>query len=421
MGEAESKISRSDFARVYLQCDQPYYSPGDTVSGNVYVEVFKIFPCQQLELKVKGTEKIKWEENAPAGQNPNPGEPQDPNQPIPKITYHDKKTFFFTVVPLMGFGGTLGPGQYTFPFRFPLFEHVPGTFYYQDKEHRAKVRYVIEAKLKSMNEGIAKDQKYKTRLIVRQKPTSVAINQKISNTSSLCLCCVPKGTCTLEGWFERDAYLPGETCNLVVRCDNRNGQLNIQNFECKLVQTITFKTEKGNQCSLERICHQHNYDGVPASQETNKTMEMQLNDTSGKAGMIGEYEGLNDIIQPTVYGNLATCTYTLVVNPYFEGACTCCSSRPVLRMPLYVYAPPIPNWVPFAPPSNWAPKVYEVQSVVLNVGMPSINVSANLGGMGMGVVQPTFGVQENVQMNMNMNVGEGNYTGGHVEMNVNFG
>lgn len=44
---------------IFVQTDKPYYNPGDTVTGHVYVDMNTIFPAGNIYLKVKGYESKK--------------------------------------------------------------------------------------------------------------------------------------------------------------------------------------------------------------------------------------------------------------------------------------------------------------------------------------------------------------------------
>eukprot|EP00824_Muranothrix_gubernata_P023442 TRINITY_DN627_c0_g2_i1.p1 TRINITY_DN627_c0_g2~~TRINITY_DN627_c0_g2_i1.p1 ORF type:complete len:442 (-),score=33.34 TRINITY_DN627_c0_g2_i1:36-1220(-) len=377
------------------------------------------YPAHLLELSVKGIEKVKWEEekdvNIQAHSQAGVGNQQvssDVNiHERIKQTFKERKPAFLNVVPIYAFPeGSIFPGQYQFPFSFNLPDWVPGTFFFEDPIHRAKVRYSLKVTLHS---GMAETAKYKTKLIVRQKPKNINTNQRVSNQANLCVCCVGKGSSRLEGWFERDAYIPGESANAMIAADNSQGELDISSFSIKLFQKINFRTGHGPVKALERIVAMQDYPGVPAGQKTTESLSLQLRDMN-PGNVKYEFNEFQGTLQPTVYGSLVECSYSLLIHPYFSGTCTCCSGRPLLHVPLFLFAPCLPNYGKLKPPPNWAPKIYPAQTVVLsapsismNVGMPGVSVNA--GGMGM---QVNMGGTTTTQVNMgapqaqvSMNVG----------------
>jgi hypothetical protein len=93
------KIDKSDYnlnlklmANFFIQTDKDFYFAGDTVNGNIFVNVGAlIVGAQGLSLKFTGYECVKWLEarelHRPSQHNRQPGQPP-PFDPIAAIPPH---------------------------------------------------------------------------------------------------------------------------------------------------------------------------------------------------------------------------------------------------------------------------------------------------------------------------------------------
>ena len=54
--------SRASFAGgyIFIKTDQPFYYPGSTVTGKIYIRADKVLDADFIEIKVKGKEKCSW-------------------------------------------------------------------------------------------------------------------------------------------------------------------------------------------------------------------------------------------------------------------------------------------------------------------------------------------------------------------------
>jgi hypothetical protein len=114
MGNGESK---SEYGGLVVHTDQPYSISGEMVTGNIYVQLEKPFPADELRIKLKGKEKCKWYE--PKQRTEGEGE----NMKV--IHYEDKYDEDETIMKfektLYSFDSEFLPaGQYTFPFAFKI-------------------------------------------------------------------------------------------------------------------------------------------------------------------------------------------------------------------------------------------------------------------------------------------------------------
>jgi len=56
---------------IWIQPDKSYYFAGETVTGNVYLNMLSNFPGGIIKLKIKGWESVKWIQMDYIPENPN--------------------------------------------------------------------------------------------------------------------------------------------------------------------------------------------------------------------------------------------------------------------------------------------------------------------------------------------------------------
>lgn len=83
-------------ANFFIQIDKPFYFAGDTVNGNILVNVVQFLPATGISLKFTGYECVKWNSSYEIvrprpvqGQPP----PPDPIAAIPPHLIYNKDNF----------------------------------------------------------------------------------------------------------------------------------------------------------------------------------------------------------------------------------------------------------------------------------------------------------------------------------------
>jgi len=414
--------TRTDELCIYVQTNQPYYAPHSLVDGSVYIDVFKPVIAYRLDLRLKGYERVKWEEL----KQTQPGQPANASNITEKMK--DKKEIFNHEIPLYQISGNLNVGQYQFPFTFTLPDNIPGSFDIKHLDYEGRVRYSLTAALVSDRRDPIK---YKSELIVRQRPNIPNYNAPISSEQAVCVCCLSKGRSRLECSFQTDTYQPGQDAVLMCRADNRAATVAIKSFAVSLYQRISFRTKMGKETNFTRMICSNDFPGVAAGAENMSSpqlMSLKLEDPLAKV----PGSGPKPVLQPNVAGQLINCKYDLEVRPVFDAPCSCCSNVPTATIPLIIYAPPLQNWVS-AMPMNFKPSVFQVNQIILpipsmkveigavpsvgiSVGMPNVTMKADVGsanmtisGPGISVSGPTMNVTAPVtDVHMNMGTGTGN-------------
>lgn len=387
--------TRFDCVSMYVQTDSQFYNPGAQITGAVYLESTAMFSASHIDLRIKGTEKAKWEEL----KNAAPQQPGAPQQNLSeRITekIQDKRYIINQVVPLFQVGGILQPGQYKIPFIFQLKSGIPGSFSFKHLDSLARVKYRLSAVLVT---GTGKDVKHTTEFVVREIPIIPRYNEPIKSDQAVCVCCISKGRCTLECNFQSNTYVPGDTAYAVCKADNRNCTVAIKHFSISLIRTVILRA-RGKENRLVDTITNKDFDGIQAGAENfgaPKLMDLLLVDAEHSIVTQGK-DKQNLGLQPTVNGGLVNCSYTLNIYPIFDAPCSCCSNVPVCTLPLVIFSP-APSQFITAIPQGFAPQVLNSVNFILTdpVPMPAISMQVNLPGMAISAQPPAFGM--NVQVN----------------------
>lgn len=343
---------------LYVQTNEPYYSPNSMVTGSVYLDLYRPLRIYSVELKLRGTERIKWEElkDNPSGNG---------NKITEKMK--DKLEIFRTVVQLQSMSGDLPMGQYQYPFAFQLPDQIPGTFDIKHFDYDGRVRYTLTAVLSCSGRDPVK---HRTELVVRQRPAMANYNTPVRSDENVCICCSNKGRCSMTCHFQSDTYQPGNDAVLMTEVDNTICTVDIKNFVVSLIQHVTFKARNGKSSDFTRTVRSSDFPGI-ARHSSNRgnpqLMSLRLEESGSEAGKL---------IQPNVRGIMITCNYELEIRPIFDAPCSCCSNTPVVKVPLYIYAPELRNWIS-AIPQGFCPKLYNVQNII--IPMPSMKIEFNTG------------------------------------------
>ena len=60
-----------------------------------------------------------------------------------------------------------------------------------------------------------------------------------------------------------------------------------------------------------------------------------------------------------------------------DATCACCASVPSITIPLYIYAPPLQNWIPSVP-SNFHPQIYDTRQIIIPIMSGGLSISGNI-------------------------------------------
>ncbi|KRX08116.1 Immunoglobulin E-set [Pseudocohnilembus persalinus] len=327
--------SSSKYGGIFVQTDKPYYQPGDTVTGHVYVDMHSTFPTSTIYLKVKGYEKVHFKEKR-----------TDDKGNVYYDHYKDKNQFYSHKFKLHTWGSNIPAGQFSIPFSFVLQDHLPGTFYEDDQpnNYTTSIRYTIKSET-DVPKGFDK-LKNKQELVVREKvkgASKPAEGEMIKDTKTWC--CISQGESKIKSYFEYNSYMPGETANIITEIDNSQCKLNIENVVGELIKVVKLQA-KSHNFRKELSVSSTKFGKIDAGET--KLGEKALRTpvtliSSGKP------------IQPSTNGSLVQCNYYLRVSSDMEGV-TCCAEDPNVRIPIQIVAPPPTNYGKVEQPANWNPQ-----------------------------------------------------------------
>lgn len=143
---------------MYIKTDRPYYYPGNTVVGKIYIRTMVPMNPSHIDLHIEGREKTSHR-NFKRNRIETPeGEPDRYEEIMIKEKNEHKNLEFkgrcFT------FNGPLYPGDYTIPFEFTLPPQLPSSIMYRNDRIRerpkAEVNYRIKAILETIDRRVLK-------------------------------------------------------------------------------------------------------------------------------------------------------------------------------------------------------------------------------------------------------------------------
>ncbi|EGR30054.1 hypothetical protein IMG5_143480 [Ichthyophthirius multifiliis] len=376
MGSIQSQDAAG---QIYIQTDQSFYIAGDTVTGKVYVNLQQNFPSNIVNLKIKGYEHSDWSERhqrTVSYQENGQSKTRTENY----YTYHKgRNTFFCHNFPLYSWQDCsfMPAGQYTFPFQFILYNHLPGTYHengsYQNIQYKSNIKYKVKAEIISGKRKI-KDKQY---LVIREPLKNLVQAQYGEGTvKPTTCCCISQGTSVIRCHFDRNSYCPGETAYILADIDNSECDLAVKSLECTFKKILKLKSDSGHETVIIKIIQIRDFPGCPARQTA-----MNENRRQASIQLLAEN---GTLIQPSTKGQLVNCQYQLKVECKLEG-CTCCSNVPDVEVPICLVSPPAIGYGQVQAPVNWNPQVYDVKNVVFSndymyAQQAPIN---NMGGMNM--------------------------------------
>ena len=290
------------------------------------------------------------------------------------------------------------PGQYSFPFTFQLPAGLPGTF--SEAGERWGTRYEAETSYFITGDIHCADGseiRHRQRLIVYEKLMTDITAVALEKTANIYVCCcINRGSVHMESTFDKNAYVSGETANVVCKIEN-NSTSDITAIKTKLRRRIQMRSDAGAMFNQVETISQGTYDGVAAAVEVEAPEAKQgllANDAQGgEYGATGEDKPAKgdeikkvrvstasgdryvpvqlscrdwDYIQPSTNGMLIKCNYWVEVD-----ACVTCSGGISLELPVTIYEPQPATWDVSVPP-GWNPQTFPTASMVV----PMANATA---------------------------------------------
>ncbi|CAI2370985.1 unnamed protein product [Moneuplotes crassus] len=400
MGSSDSR-SQFEHGHIVVQTSKPYFTPGEEVTGNIYLSMDQPFPATSLELEIKGKEEVKWKirKNSSSSNSSH-------NRYHYTIKMEDKKQIFFFQATIYEFEDeTVYAGQYDFPFKFLLPEDLPSSCYFSSYSQKARgmAQYKIKASLKCNTDDM-KDMVFKQTLIIRQQPESIEMSTKADYNAKVykCCCCCSEGTVTMQSETDKTIYTPTETVKIIGNIDNSNSKKDLKKIKVQLVQCVKMYgkrrkrdllktafndpsdflfTAGDSEYNQEFVVMEKEYPGIKKGEMTDEeSNHMELNlaeygqeayiDNSDEENegeqshasldheiLAKDDEALRERIQPTSIGKIIQITYKLKITGDYGTCCGC--SDPQTSIDLFITPPKLPSYQVLEPPPNWNPEIFE--------------------------------------------------------------
>jgi len=258
MGSDSSKVDKRalEYGGIYVNLDKQVYSPNDTVTGTINLNLIKPYPGSRLTLHLTGTEHARWVEryttysggHRTGGRRRRKGRGRAGGMRHHRRAHHHtrvRKETLSTInqeVPIYTWGNNPGAsipaGQYSFPIAFRIPQGLPGSFFFQKDSIIAGISYVITGQL--MPSDIKIPMLRHGREFVIREPLYQPVEQKqilLQKEIKTCCCC-NKGTLNVRTHFEKNAYTPSEEAKIYVEIDNSTLGKSIDSLKFELIQHI---------------------------------------------------------------------------------------------------------------------------------------------------------------------------------------
>lgn len=285
---------------IYIHTDKQKYYAGEVVTGQVILCVIQPLQMNGVFIKLSGLEQTKIEvQRSKHVPDPKPENPQNTRIVFWNEEVNDANTFFRRKYCIFAQSCVLNPGNFVFPFQFPLEAKLPGTFKLQTTHSSvqgvdASVLYQVEAEVAVP--GMFNPNLRHSQQILIHEPLRAALmaSDTYKETKVTWMCCVPKGTVSLSASLEKNAYCPGEVVRLRLIVDNSKSTVDLPACSLKLTGAITVRA-RGETKRMGGTIVKATSPGLPAGERAERMIEMILPHS----------------IEPSTSSKLVHCAYTV--------------------------------------------------------------------------------------------------------------
>jgi sporulation-control protein spo0M len=404
----------SQYGGIFFRLSNNVFFPGDTVTGEVYLDLRQPYPGDKLCFEIKGEEYAKWVDRERRTRTKPDGTLDVYYVNVTREAKHSIIKQELTIYDWAS-GQIIQPGQYNFPVSFKVPQGLPGSFFFMGGSTVAEIEYDVEAFLKPERANVPK-LKHKRDVVVRENLQGTIQQKEVTITKPLkTWCCVDSGTVVMKTSFEKSAYAPGEEARVITEVDNSKCSLCIQNMFFSLNQTISL-TAGAHHRSFPFNIRSLDLGGAQPGEcfkgDSCKIGSIQL--PPGQEGRSRDYRGENAEISdapldpkmfltPSTHGRLVKSDFHLTVSCNIDG-CLCCDSPPSTSLPVQIYSAarmPVPDP---KPPVNWAPQQMPTTNLTITIvqradGGQDIHIQQ--GESNPVMPQQNFGQTPQTQMPMN--------------------
>jgi len=384
------KVDTSMFGHVYLHTDKAEMYGGETITGNIHLNILQDFPGNKIHIQLKGKETYhRVREHRYTRTVSRLNDRTERYENVEEDTYVNElhstnKIILDKNVIVYEFPQGISPGQYTIPFAFCLPSNLPGSFYQEGYRHLARIHYTLKAYIPSNLEKNV-SMSYKLPIIVReffnQETTESSDKlEKISKELSCCRC--DSGVATLTASLEKDAYNAGDIAYVLINLDLSKSKEHFGPISISLVHHLDVKVEFVNEPVL-RTLKTVNVAGMRAGSSSKmKKIAFQLPQVSqednyhqAKAYGILKYllkiSNKNNFVNMTINrGSRRECMHSWYD---FKISCQtkqCCSTKMEVSCPVNIYCPEIGIKYPPIAVLDWNPIKLEHVNIAFDPQLP---------------------------------------------------
>ena len=324
-----NQIVNSKSNLMKIETDKEYYFKGETVEGNVILDVLFNITLSEITISFYMNENWLIQETSTVKYG------EKNNQLLSKFDLGINK-----ILNDNNEIKILSPGRYVFPFKIELPNYLQPSFEYPIPNREAYLRYILESEI------ISNDIKLKSKLNILIKSNTKILNNKSKIYSSVAN--VHKwgmfdgGTTVLKVSMNKNNYKIDELAQLNIEIDNNRGKLKVQKCKIRAIRDITFKRlnkESKEEYPMEKTINSEVFfsEVEPYSKRTFLfQIGLKDNDFVSLEQRI-PYPNINDIniLLPSMEGRIIMCYYKIQVSLYFSSFVTS-GYRPRVCIPISI-------------------------------------------------------------------------------------
>jgi len=325
----QNQIVNSKSNLMKIETDKEYYFKGETVEGNVILDVLFNITLSEITISFYMNENWLIQETSTVKYG------EKNNQLLSKFDLGINK-----ILNDNNEIKILSPGRYVFPFKIELPNYLQPSFEYPIPNREAYLRYILESEI------ISNDIKLKSKLNILIKSNTKILNNKSKIYSSVAN--VHKwgmfdgGTTVLKVSMNKNNYKIDELAQLNIEIDNNRGKLKVQKCKIRAIRDITFKRlnkESKEEYPMEKTINSEVFfsEVEPYSKRTFLfQIGLKDNDFVSLEQRI-PYPNINDIniLLPSMEGRIIMCYYKIQVSLYFSSFVTS-GYRPRVCIPISI-------------------------------------------------------------------------------------
>jgi len=422
MGNDSSKnkngMAGSQYGGLYIHLDKSVYSPEETATGTINIQLHQPFPGYQLHMTLQGTEFARWVQRQRRTRR-RKGKTSHYYVNVTRRAQLETINQNITIYTWDQNQGMIPPGQYSFPFAFMIPKGLPGSFYFQRGSAIGSIRYLIKGFLVPSDPRVPTVQHERDLTIRENLYQQIQTRETFVNKEIKSCCCISKGNLNIKTYFEKNAYAPGETARIISEIDNSSCSSAISSLKFELVQSINLQAQRFHK-SLSSVISSTSLGKIEGG-APKEVKESSIKLPPGQEGKVMEYNdgdnqyqdesALVNSITPSVNGFLVKSNFALRLSTEVD-ACVCCDVMPQTSLPIQVYSVALLNQpVPVVP--NWQPIQMPVSNLTVN--MLSIPADYQLNQYDNNMINNTNMMDYNQMPRQSFqNYGENTYTSNQV-------